>query len=90
VYGKITTGVLIVQDLVAMLLLMTVALVGTQHGSHGGQVMLLEGIALIGIVVAVSKRVMPRLLPHMAETHELILLVGIGRCLFLGSTFQLV
>lgn len=39
--------------------------------------MIVEGIGLLASVVAVSKRVMPHVLPRMAQTHELMLLIGI-------------
>ena len=45
VYGKISIGVLIVQDIVAMILLMVVALRGSAEGAaSGSNLMLLEGI----------------------------------------------
>jgi len=50
--------------------------------------MLLEWIWLLAGVVAIAKRIMPHVLPRMAQTHELMLLIGIWRCLLLWSLFQ--
>ena len=44
VYGRITIGILIVQDIVAMILLMTIALLGPDQGGTHGSLMLVEGI----------------------------------------------
>jgi len=88
VYGKISIGILIVQDIVAMLLLMAIALFARDGDGGSMGMMLLQGIGLVGIVVAISKRVMPRVLPRMMDAHELTLLIGIGRCLLLGTAFQ--
>lgn len=86
VYGRISIGILIVQDIVAMILLMVIALRWPQ--SSGGNLMLVEGIGLVAWVIAVSKWIMPHVLPRMAQTHELMLLIGIWRCLLLWSLFQ--
>ncbi len=88
VYGRISIGVLIVQDIVAMILLMVVALWWTGQWWDHGNLMLLEWVWLIAGVAAIAKRIMPHVLPRMAQTHELMLLIGIWRCLLLWSLFH--
>ncbi len=85
-YGKLSIGILIVQDIVVMILLMTISLVNQNSGGGDGT-MLLWGIALLGIVGVFAHYILPSLVRRLADVQEYLLLIGMGRCLLLGSLF---
>jgi Kef-type K+ transport system membrane component KefB/Trk K+ transport system NAD-binding subunit len=85
-YGKLSIGILIVQDLVVMLLLMIISLVNQNSGGSDGM-MLLGWVALVGMVIVFARYVLPGLVKWLADVQEYLLLIGIGRCLLLGSLF---
>ncbi len=87
IYGKISIGVLIVQDLVVMLLLMLIAL---KWWGWSGGVMFIEWILLLVMVVVFAKYALPKLVKRLAQSQEFLLLIGIAWCLILGTLFQLV
>lgn len=88
-YGKISLGVLIVQDIVVMLLLMGISLSGN-IGTDGLGTMLGWGLLLILWVVIVSKFLIPKMMTALAWMKEFLLLIGIGWCLLLWALFQYV
>jgi len=53
-------------------------------------VMFVEGILLFILVYLFARFVLPRLVRRLAQNHEFLLLIGIARCLILGTLFQLV
>lgn len=89
VYGKLATGILIIQDLVVMLLLMFISIGGAHTGALSGGVMVAAGIGLVAIVILMSKYALPLIMRKIAGNEEFILLIGLGRCLILGALFQL-
>lgn len=95
VYGKLATGILIIQDLVVMLLLMFLSIGGAGwhaagHGAdHSAGFMLSAGIALVVTVIVMSRYGLPVIMRKIAWNEEFILLIGMTRCLLLGALFQL-
>lgn len=87
-YGKVAIGVLIVQDLVVMLVLMLIAAYGGSDGTRS--LMLLEWVFLVILTIGFARYILPRFVSWLAKYEELLLLVGIGRCLLLGTLFQVV
>ncbi len=88
VYGKISIWILIVQDLVVMLVMMGIALWGGE--TSWTWVMFLEWVFLLWLVVVFAKYVLPSLVKRLVKSEEFLLLIGIWRCLILGTLFQLV
>jgi len=89
VYGKISIGFLLVQDLIAMLLLIGISSV-QETGTLGVILLItiLKGIALVGAVIVIAKYVMPPLTRYIAKSQEFLLLFALGWCLALASLFH--
>lgn len=91
-YGKITVGFLIVQDLVAIISLLFISsFANVQNGSEL-QIILLLLLKLIVIGVAVyliSKYIFTHAINHLAQTQELLFLFSIAWGLGLASIFYL-
>lgn len=88
--GKISVGILIIQDLAAMILLMLVS--ATSKGGDLTTVILqtlFKGAGLIAILMLISIKVLPYITKKVAKSQELLLLFGVGWCMALGSLFYL-
>ncbi|MCF7910714.1 cation:proton antiporter [Candidatus Pacearchaeota archaeon] len=89
VYGKISIGFLIVQDLIAVFILMIVS------SSSGGinfsnflfETLLYGGLSIFGLVL-VSWKLLPLVLNKVAKSQEFLFLFSIGWCLLLASWFS--
>ena len=88
-YGRISIGFLIVQDLIAILILMTVSSlsVGT---SLGGLLVgsILKGIGLLLLLFLLGVFVLPKLSKVIAKSQEYLLLFSLGWCLALAALFN--
>jgi len=81
-YGKISIGFLLIQDLVATLLLVIVPFIGSLAVSRGnlGQVFLilfLKGLILSVALYFVSKYILPKLFNYLAKSQELLFLFSV-------------
>lgn len=89
-YGRITIGILIVQDIVAMLALLVLSAVAT-----GGQIesvvsiAIIKGVLAIVILVAAAKFVLPHLFKYAAHSQELLFLTAISWCFAIASALHL-
>jgi hypothetical protein len=89
-YGKIATGFLIVQDLVAVLILMIIPSIS------GGKLDLptlifgtiFEGVGLFVLLFGISLYALPKITNFIAKSQELLLLFSICWCLSLASLFH--
>ncbi len=91
-YGKISIGFLLVQDLVATLLLVIVPLIGLQALGGGGLSatfadLLLKGVGATIVLYAISKFALPHLSYFLARSQELLFLFSIAWGLGLASLF---
>ncbi len=79
-YGKISVGMLLVQDLVAILVL--VVLSGIQRGEAVSPVAVgltvLQGIALFIVMLYLGRKVLPAIFDRVAQSHELLFLVSLA------------
>jgi len=86
-YGKIAVGFLLVQDLVAILIL--VFLSGLSNGGNTVSSYILiaiKAIVLLGLVWFLSKKVLPKLFErHIAQSQELLFIVSIAWALGVAS-----
>lgn len=91
-YGKISIGMLIVQDIIAMVILMVLASLpvdgaAVNRGAFSG--ILLGKMAVVWLVVfALTKYVLPRIMWHVAKSQEFLLLFSIGRCLLFAAGLE--
>lgn len=91
-YGKISVGFLLVQDLVAIAVLLFVSsFAGTQNGPLSQTLLLLLIKAmLVGIILySISRFLFFHLVHHLAESQELLFLFSISWGLGLASVFYL-
>lgn len=88
-YGKIAIGFLLVQDIVATLILLFVSASAGSGGSWLMSIALMFGKAagVFGILVMVGKWVMPKLLPFVARSTELLFVFALAWGLGMGSLF---
>ncbi|MFH0853181.1 MAG: cation:proton antiporter [bacterium] len=93
-YGRIVVGFLIVQDVVAIFMLILLA--GYQQNGESFQVLpftfiLLKSIALFGIMIWLSRRVLPWIFERLARSPELLFIASLawafGVSLFIASDF---
>ena len=86
-YGKISIGFLLVQDFVAVLLLVYLAGIGKGVSGVGQYVFIgIKAITLIGIIWYLSKKVLPRLFEkYLASSQELLFISSMAWALGVSS-----
>jgi len=78
-YGKISIGFLLVQDLVAILILIVVSsLAGGAGTSNLLFLTILKGIVLVGILIPIGYYILPRLSDFFAKSHEFLFVFAIS------------
>lgn len=84
-YGRIATGFLIIQDLIAMLILVTVT--SFAQGGTWSEVALFTGMrfAVLFLLLWAGMFIVRRVLQAVATSQELLLLFSIGWCLAVGA-----
>lgn len=89
-YGKISVGFLIVQDIVATIILIVVTALGNGDGGNPvllAGITLIKGIILIAIILFVSHLVLSRILRFTSASQELLFLFSISWGLGLAGMF---
>lgn len=89
-YGRIAVGMLIVQDLIAMMILLVLA--AMRNGGDLGAVLtfsLLKGIVVIGVLWLLSRYFIPRLFSYAASNQELLFLIALAWCFAIASSLHL-
>lgn len=86
-YGKVSIGFLIVQDLVAIFILMFIPLLSNNIGLSIIFIDVLKGIFLIFLIVILSIYILPRITRQIAKNQELLFLFSIGWCFLVASLF---
>ncbi len=89
-YGKISVGLLLVQDFVAILILLILA------GVHAGQginwstaiAILLRGIVLFGLMAWLGRSVMPKIFNQVARSTELLFVSSIAWVFIIAAIVQ--
>ncbi len=91
-HGRLALGLLIVQDLVVILAMIILsAVTGSENRQPIGQAItiLAKGFGLLGSIWVLTKYVLPRLLPFIAKSSELLVLFGIVWALALAKSGEL-
>jgi len=85
-YGRYTIGLMLVQDVIAIFLLLFIPLVSsdTPFLTTLG-VWLIKGIILFSVVASLSKFVLPRLLKRIAKSSEFLFIFTVGWCFGVAS-----
>lgn len=86
-HGKLAVGVLLLEDLLAIVVLMLLAVFGTGMGVGALDiiVVLLKGGFLIWLALFSGRRVLPKIFDLCAQNTELLFLAGIAWCLVFVS-----
>ena len=89
-YGRIAVGFLIVQDLIAVIVLMFISSTsnGANFTSLAGE-LILKGIGLMVVLYFLGVHIMPRLIKSIAQSQEFLLLFSIGWCMVMATFFYL-
>ncbi len=89
-YGRLSIGILIVQDIIVMLLILWMATYQSIAQTQSTIVivsLILKVVALAWWLFLVTKYVIPKLTKKIAESQEYLFLFSIGRCFILGALF---
>ena len=88
-YGKISIGFLIVQDLIAIIILMVISSIPA--GFNFANLVfgtILKGFGLLVLLFLVGIYILPKVTKIIAKSQEFLLLFSIGWCLALASLFH--
>lgn len=80
-HGRIAVGFLIVQDIVVVLVMIGLTAFGQKTGDNLGvgiAVVLLKGFGLLAGIWLMMRYILPRLLPSIASSQELLVLFGVS------------
>jgi Kef-type K+ transport system membrane component KefB len=90
-YGKLSIGFLLVQDLVATLLLIAIPIIGSSSGtSNAGNIfwgLALKGVGISILIYTFSKYILSRLFDYLAKSQELLFLFSITWGLVMAGLF---
>lgn len=91
-YGKISIGFLLVQDLVATLLLVIIPFVGSFASNKSGMgstflILFLKGVGVSMVLYFISKRILPKFFNYLAKSQELLFLFSVTWGLALAGLF---
>ena len=88
-YGRLSIGILIIQDLVAILLLIIISSLAT-NSSFGSLAIkrILGGGEAIALFFLIGFFVLPRLTKHIAKSQELLFLFSICWCFVIAAIFS--
>lgn len=87
-YGKLSIGILILQDLVAIGILMFISSFSGSLGSEGfGLKGFLVGGTIILFLIFIGKFIFPKMMPKIAKSQELLFLFSISWCFTLAAFF---
>ncbi|GAA1993295.1 cation:proton antiporter [Isoptericola halotolerans] len=88
-HGRIAVGFLIVQDLVVVLVMIALTAFGQETSDNVALDVVLvigKGVALLAGVALTMRYVIPRLLPHVARSQELLVLFAIAWAVSIAAT----
>jgi len=88
-YGRISIGILLVQDVVIMIVLAMVS--SLSSGAAGSSISLLDLGAILAIIILLiplSIYVMPAIMKKVAKSQEYLMLFSLGWCLLLAVIFH--
>lgn len=91
-YGKMSIGVLLVQDLAATLSLIAITAIGASSAAGGLGIvfltLLMKGLVVSIVLYGVAKIILPRVLANIATSQELLFVFAISWGLGMAALFQ--
>lgn len=90
-YGKITVGLLLIQDFVAIGLLIVLTGLGSGQGMawQGLLWVMVKGLGLTALALWLSGQVLPKVLSWMGSSSEMLFVIAISWCLGIASLVAL-
>jgi Kef-type K+ transport system membrane component KefB len=86
IYGRNTIGLMIVQDLIAILIMLGIGLAKEPDQLANSLLFLiLKAVALISVLILISKYLLPKILKKIADSGEFIFIFTIAWCFLLAS-----
>ncbi len=81
-YGKITIGFLLVQDFIAILILIALAGISTTGGVSSQELALtiLKGVILFTLVLWIGRQLIPKFIHYISPSQELLFLASLAWC----------
>jgi Kef-type K+ transport system membrane component KefB len=85
-YGKISIGFLLIQDFVAILILLFLNSLKDFSGGIGNEVgfLILKGIFLLGFMVWIGREILPYIFRRIAKSNELLFISSLAWCFFVA------
>lgn len=86
-YGKISVGILLVQDFTAILILILLSSLGqsSEFSPISFLLVLVKAIALFTVTILASKYILPRIIAFIAASHEALFIFTIAFALFVSA-----
>lgn len=87
-HGRIALGILIVQDIVVVLVMIALTAYGSDEGGGLGAgiaAVALKGVGLLATVWALTRLVLPWLMPQIARSQELLVVFGVAYAVSVAS-----
>lgn len=89
-HGRIMIGVLLLQDVVAVVALPFLSSITSFLSFDLAALIILKGISLFAIAILVNKFLFPRILDYAAKKHEILFLTAVANCfVFIGLSYSL-
>lgn len=85
VYGKYTIGVMLVQDLIAIIIMVLLGIGAGNAGATSLVFLMLKGIVAISTIIAVARYILPRIIKHIASSSEFLFLFTVTWCFSIAS-----
>jgi Kef-type K+ transport system membrane component KefB len=86
VYGRHVIGLMVIQDIIAVLIMLFITTnAGDVPLSQALGLIVLKGLAIIGLIVLLSKFIIPKLLDNVASSSEFLFIFTIAWCFGIAS-----
>ncbi len=89
-HGKITTGILLLQDVFATIVLLIVGIAPLKGGAVEMGLVLLKGTALMGAVFILARTLLPKIIDRAARSQELLAIGSLAFALGMSLAFHAV
>ncbi|OGM94260.1 hypothetical protein A2524_01135 [Candidatus Wolfebacteria bacterium RIFOXYD12_FULL_48_21] len=90
IYGKYTIGLMLVQDIIAVLILVVIGILRYEGGIMDSLgILILKIFFMIALVVVASKYLLPRILDRISHSSELLFIFTITWCFGISSLIYL-
>ncbi|MEE9323161.1 MAG: cation:proton antiporter [Candidatus Aenigmarchaeota archaeon] len=89
-HGRIMLGILLLQDIIAVIALPFLRNVGSLFSLEFAGAIVLKGVGIFAIAILLNRFFFPRVLDYAAEKHEILFLTAVANCFFfIGASYVL-